>query len=216
MERSGLETPLAARPAAKGPRGPFRRVHGGAPAPVAARERFGAPDLSTYCAARRTVGSQIDLLSSRLEEMLRNRKRMRETTGYPTGHRLDLRRVMAFEADPRRTDDLWKRKTVPNRRRAAFSLLVDLSGSMDGEKAQAALHGTIVFAETLAKLDIPFSVHGFQDELIPFLPFDGTFDDHIRAKLSRCRWNVMGRDPAGTINPTTTTTALASSRSDSS
>lgn len=157
--------------------------------------------LQDYHAVWNEVRGQVNLLASRLEEILAARRRMRERTGYPTGHRLDLRRAMSFDADPRTCNQLWKRATIPDRTRSAFSLLVDLSGSMSGAKADAALRGTIVFAETLARLGISFSILGFQDEVIPFLDFGERFDDGVRATLAEMPLECMRQRPNGHNRP---------------
>lgn len=94
-------------------------------------------------------------------------------TGRESGPRIDLRRMMAWDADPRRAHDgLWMRRLRPRKLEAATMLLVDCSGSMrlDG-KAHAAVTGLVLLAEALQRLDLPLCVHGFQDELIPLVPW---------------------------------------------
>ncbi len=66
----------------------------------------------------------------------------------------------------------------------AFSLLIDLSGSMSGEKSQVALLGTILMAETLAQLKVPFAVNGFQNVVIPFAPFHAHFGESLRKNIA--------------------------------
>jgi cobalamin biosynthesis protein CobT len=43
--------------------------------------------------------------------------------------------------------------------------VVDLSGSMHGPKTDAAQAGTVLMAEALHRLGIPFAINGFQDRL---------------------------------------------------
>jgi len=181
--------------------GPARSRRGRRRAEVRVRPTPPEGGTSGYRSAYREVRSQVDLLSERLEPMLRKRTRMSERTGFATGSRLDLRKAMGFEADPRHYDELWIRKTVPDRHRAAVTLLVDLSGSMRGEKAKAALRGTIVFAETLARLSIPSAVHGFQDVLIPILGFGESLDDAARARIGDMPLEACAERPGGNNNP---------------
>jgi cobaltochelatase CobT len=108
---------------------------------------------------------------------------------------------MAFDADPRLYDALWVRNTVPDRRRAVFSLLVDLSGSMSGVRVEAALLGTIVLAETLARLRIPFAIHGFQDVLIPVCRVHEEFGPAVRARIAGMVEEVAGTRPGGNNVP---------------
>jgi uncharacterized protein with von Willebrand factor type A (vWA) domain len=137
-----------------------------------------------YDKALARVARQIDRLTSHLEEIIKPRRRLKERSGYPSGRHIDLRKLLAFEADPRRYNELWVRSSIPDRRDVAVTLLVDLSGSMSGEKVQSALLGTILLAETLDRLDVPFAVTGFQDVLIPLRTFDQAFDDEARKAIS--------------------------------
>jgi hypothetical protein len=134
--------------------------------------------------AQAVVAEQIDRLVRELEDLLLPRRRLGMRAGYPSGRRLDLRRAMAFAADVRLYDKLWARPTIPRRRDSAFLLLVDLSGSMRGEKTDAALAGTWLLAGSLSRLEVPFAVYGFQDVLIPFCPFGLTREEDVRAALT--------------------------------
>jgi hypothetical protein len=108
--------------------------------------------------ACRLVSHQTDRLVRELEEVLLPRRRLAARSGYSSGARLDLRRTMAFAADVRLHDRLWSRPTIPRRRDTAFLLLVDLSGSMRGDKTEAALAGTWLLARSLGRLEVPFAV----------------------------------------------------------
>jgi cobalamin biosynthesis protein CobT len=79
---------------------------------------------------------------------------------------------------------LWARSTIPRRRDTAFLLLVDLSGSMRGDKTEAALAGTWLLARSLSRLEVPFAIFGFQDVLIPLCPFGPSTDADLRAALA--------------------------------
>jgi cobalamin biosynthesis protein CobT len=147
------------------------------------------------------IAPQIDLLTRHIEEALRPRKRLREGRDFPSGHKLNLRRVMAYQADPRLYNKLWLRKTIPDRRSAAVSLLVDLSGSMRGEKCAAAVAGTMLVAEALNRLSIPFAINGFQDVLIPFCDFADGWTPSIRAGIAEMPQEVDGSRTSGNNTP---------------
>lgn len=136
-------------------------------------------DQVNYARLERLARRQVALLTSELEDVLQPRKRMRYQDGYASGQVVNMRRLLAYEADPQKYDQMWRRKISADRHKTAASLLIDLSGSMNGDKAQAAYVGTLLFAQTLENLSIPFAIHGFQDELIPFHQFGETFS-HIR------------------------------------
>ena len=108
-----------------------------------------------------------------------------------------MRSLMQFEADPRWYNRLWVRKSIPDRRQTAVSLLVDLSGSMAGAKANAALHGTIVLAETLSRLEVSFAVNWFQDELILFHDYDDSFSQEIRGAIAEMPMETENERPGG-------------------
>ncbi len=145
--------------------------------------------------------AEIDACIASIEAVLAPRRRLGRRAGYASGTSLDLRRAMAQRADPGRRVDCWARTVVPTRRSAAFLLLVDLSGSMRGRKITSALGAARLFAETLARLAIPFAVLGFQDVVIEALPFGTPFDDKARATLSSLRLEVGGRRPGGNNRP---------------
>lgn len=178
------------------------RADDGAPALPPARPltwRWGKQDA--YAEAYRRVGPQVQTLTQHLEQILRPRQRLQERSGYPSGRRVNLRRLMAFEADPRRYAELWNRSTIPDRRSVAVSLLVDLSGSMRNEKAQAALLGTVLLVETLARLDVPFAVNGFQDVLVPLVGFGEGLTPTSRKALSELTQEVKGSRRGGNNQP---------------
>jgi hypothetical protein len=159
------------------------------------------PPTSTYDRALARVAGQLHHLTTVLEDLLRPRRRLHETAGYRSGHRLDLRRVMAFEADPRLWDKLWRRKSIPDRHQTVVSLLVDLSGSMHGPKTDAAQAGTVLMAEALHRLQIPFAINGFQDRLIRFADFYDGLTERVRRAVGEMPLEVAGRRQGGNNTP---------------
>jgi hypothetical protein len=147
------------------------------------------------------VADQVEALVAHLEEVLLPRRRLRERAGHPTGRRVDIRRAMAFEADPRRYNELWARATIPDRKEAAIALLVDLSGSMSGDKARSALLGTILVAETLQRVGVAFAIDGFQDVLIPLHAFGDPFGSDARQRIAGIPQEVAGSRPGGNNRP---------------
>ena len=59
------------------------------------------------------------------------------------------------------TSRVFRRKVVAKRLKTAVTLLVDLSGSMDGAKLDIARNAALVLCEALARLNIPAAVWGF-------------------------------------------------------
>lgn len=156
---------------------------------------------SSYELAYTSVQDQVVGLTQHLDEILRPRQRLRQRAGYPSGRTVDLRKVMQFEADPRKYNELWIRSSIPDRRSVAISLLVDLSGSMRGVKARSALLGTILLAETLHRLDVPFAINGFQDVVIPLADFGDGLVPETRKNIAELVQEVSGTRRGGNNRP---------------
>jgi hypothetical protein len=122
-------------------------------------------------------------------------------TLHRDGAKPHLPAVMRREADPRASDRVWARSPPPMRRWAAVSLLVDLSGSMRGEKVAAAKLGAEACALALATLDVTFALHGFQDVLIPLLPFGVHRPATVLRATRALELEVRGERPDGNNRP---------------
>ena len=147
------------------------------------------------------IRPQIDELIERLEATLLPRVRLRARSGYTSGRRVDLKRLMRYESDPRLAQTLWTRNTVPQRRSVSLLMLIDLSGSMRGQKAEAAILGVCLLCETLTRLKIPFSVQGFQDVLIPLIDFQQPFNRDAQQMIVDLPKEIQGVRPLGNNNP---------------
>ena len=184
-QRSGPPRPM--------PPGRGRRVGIGGNGPL----DLPPPRPTDYRKALARMAPQIDQLVDQLQRVLRPRQRLGQRSGYPSGRSVDLRRLMSFEADPRQYNKLWVRSTIPERRRVAFSLLVDLSGSMSGNKADVAMLGTVLLAETLHRLEVPFAINGFQADVIPFADFFDPFDEKMRTTIASLPSQIAGCNDDG-------------------
>ncbi len=147
------------------------------------------------------ISLQIDQLLKYFEDLLLPKQRMKSKSGYPSGNHIDLKQLMKYEADPRIYDRLWTRKNVPSRRNIAVLLLVDLSGSMRGDKVYHATLGTILLAETLERLKINFSIYGFQDQLISLVDFYQGLDLSAKSNIIAMQEEVDGTRLNGNNNP---------------
>ncbi len=157
---------------------------------------------SDYDLQYQKIAAQVDHMLQKFEELLAPKQKIKQKSGYPTGHQIDLKRLMHFDADPSTYHLIWTRKNIPNRRSLAVLLLVDLSGSMRGEKVESAILGTILLAETLSRMRINFAVFGFQDQLIPLIDFQQGMDDLGKANLLEMELEVHGNRPFGNNEPT--------------
>jgi hypothetical protein len=116
--------------------------------------------------------------------------------GFP-GQKLRLKGAMAYEGQ-KDYKGLFERRLPTERSDYTFLLLVDLSGSMAGEKIEETFKGTVLFAEALAKVAstlgaIKVAVYGFQNELIPYKEFESDMDDTVRNKMSIMKNEVSNK-----------------------
>jgi hypothetical protein len=121
--------------------------------------------------------------------------------GRARGSRLHLPSAMAAAWDMARRTRVWGRRARPSGTNAAVLLLADLSGSMFGERVRAGRDVIWVLATALTRLRVPFAVYGFQDRLIPFLPFGASWDRGARAALAQMELEVFGQRPGGHNRP---------------
>lgn len=147
-------------------------------------------DLSEYDRVYKEVAPLIDELYNRIQKIFLPMRHPRWQKGHPTGHRLDLAKAMQFQADKSLYDKIWERKSTPHKIDYRFTLLVDLSGSMSGEKVKQTFKGVIVLAEVLNRLDIKTEILGFQDTNILYKDFKQELGPAIRRKMAIMRNEV--------------------------
>lgn len=173
---------------------------------IEARTAALAASRDPYDAARESVRGLEEGLVSRLEEILRPSSRSR-TRLASSGSRVHLPAVFRWTARraagvPESNPRLFERRSLPGRRDTAITLLVDLSGSMRfGGKVEETFRASVLLAESLARLDVPFEVLGFQDELIVLKAFDERLGAAVRLRMAGMRAEVEGTNPAGLNHP---------------
>jgi hypothetical protein len=104
---------------------------------------------------------ELSFLLGKLTALLREKEYVRFEGKYSTG-KLNRAKVWQFKAGEYQ---LFQKIVQPTHKSAAFSLLVDESASMNTEdKIAPARQATIVFAEVLNRLRVPFEIIGFSTE----------------------------------------------------
>ncbi len=143
--------------------------------------------ISAYNTAYHDVFDQIAELQARLERIFRPERQPDWQGGFATGDRVSLPAAMKDEA---REDTgsagevpLWERKTVPKKMDYRFTLFVDLSGSMGGEKIEETFKGVVEVLEALDRVGVQVEVIGFQDIPILYKSFDDALDDRMRRRM---------------------------------
>jgi hypothetical protein len=160
----------------------------------------GEPPLSTPAELDTLQSQGVQQLTRLVEEGLNPTRLRRHHGAFATGSKLSMREAMRLDAEPERYRRLWQRRIRPTKPDAAFGLLVDLSGSMRGEKIKAALAGTLLLAETLHRLELPCLIHGFQDKLIPIAEWEEGYTEAVRRRILSMRLEVTDSRPGGNNN----------------
>lgn len=166
-------------------------------------ERELKKDANVYEQYRREVLAIIDQLEQDLREIFVARRAHQWDSGFRTGKRIDIKKRIQEKAKgvPAMESKAWERRELPSEKDYAISLLVDLSGSMQGEKIDETFKAVIVLAEVLNRLSIQTEILGFNDRLYEYQKFDQMMSNQIRENMggmlqevstSRAQWNDDG------------------------
>lgn len=125
-----------------------------------ARNRFRGHG-ALYAEAVRQQHADIEQLSVNLLRYLTADIHLKTVRGQPSGPRLDLKSAMQFAADPRQHLRLWQRQQLPQRPDPHFLLLVDVSNSMQGERAASTFLALVTLREVCLRTGIALSIVTF-------------------------------------------------------
>lgn len=142
-------------------------------------------DENVYEQNRREVLPVIDALERDLREIFVQRLSQKWESGYRTGKRIDIKRRMQEKAKGVSAVEskAWQKREVPQEKDYAIALLVDLSGSMRGEKIQETFKGAVVLAEVLNRLSINTEILGFNDKLYEYQAFGEEMGREVREHM---------------------------------
>ena len=127
----------------------------------------------------------INQLTNELRNIFRERRNLTVDAGLRRGRSIDIRkriREVATDVSAHKTRAFEKKK-LPAEKDYAVSLLVDLSGSMRGEKIEETCKAVIVLAEVLNRLSIKTEIVGFNDRLHEFQKYGDDFSKEVREKM---------------------------------
>lgn len=135
-------------------------------------EKARLDSLGEWDRARESIAKQVSTLYTRLERILRPTVPEWDE-GHPSGSRVNPFAVMQAEADRKLITKIWERKTLPVEKSFRFSLLVDISGSMDvGEKYVHSQACAVLMSEVLTRLNVPFEISVFNNDTQVVKPYD--------------------------------------------
>ncbi|HSX00989.1 MAG TPA: hypothetical protein VLF67_01990 [Candidatus Saccharimonas sp.] len=157
---------------------------------------------SPYQRARTEMRSVSEELGNELESIFTARRSRRLRTGFRTGSRYNVRRRIHEKGrgEPASETTAYERRDKPTEKDYAFTILVDLSGSMrtgvegapgpDGKpsvssRIQETFKAVVALSEVFERIGIRFEVLGFNEKLHLYKPFDGTLDASVEAGMGK-------------------------------
>jgi len=164
-------------------------------------------DETMYEQTRQKVLPIIDELENDLRDIFVQRRTNTWQGGYKSGKRVDIIKRIQEKAKGISAVEsrAWERRDLPDEKDYAITMLIDLSGSMEGEKIDETFKAAIVLAEVLNKLSIKIEVIGFNDRLYEYQSFGQPMSKEVRDKMGgmlvevsdtsdtgKARWNDDG------------------------
>lgn len=142
-------------------------------------------DANVYEKYRSEVLPIIESLENDLREIFVARRASRWKSGFKTGKRIDIKTRIQEKAKGISAVEskAWQKRELPTEKDYAISILVDLSGSMSGQKIQETFKALIVLSEVLNKLSIKTEIIGFNDRLYEYQTFGESFSREIRENM---------------------------------
>jgi cobaltochelatase CobT len=128
---------------------------------VQRRDRWITPtgDMDTYNKAREEVNTQIHAMKAKLLTILRARAEAHHVGDKEHGV-LDTASLYSLRLGNKR---VFSERTKAETLDTAISIVIDLSGSMIGEKSECTKRMAIALGETFQALNIPFEIIGFHN-----------------------------------------------------
>ena len=148
-------------------------------------ERALKRDENLYEERRREVLPLIDALENNLREIFVARRTQQWQGGFRSGKRIDIKKRMQEKAlgiTPVESK-AWQKRELPQEKDYAITLLVDLSGSMRGQKIRETFKAAIVLAEVLNRLSINTEILGFNDRLYEYQGFGENMGMEVREHM---------------------------------
>ena len=155
-------------------------------------EKMRREKMTPYERSRAEVVTLIDDLYYRLRRTLRPEEYDEEESGHPVGKYPDMQRVMQAKKDIKQKYKIWVKETALGLKDYRFWHLVDLSGSMRGEKIKETFKGFIVASEAIDRieklrsetLEIRQGITGFHNEIFPFKNPQEQFNKEVETRLA--------------------------------
>jgi Mg-chelatase subunit ChlD len=127
------------------------------------------------------VQGQVEEAHGRLADVLVPAAHFNWEPGHASGSKINLDAALRFEATGQGSDSLFMRRLDPQNPDLAVALLIDCSGSMEGERIQEAQKATAFLVELMrVRLELPLVTIRFANE--PSV-LAGTEDDYRESEV---------------------------------
>lgn len=158
-------------------------------------------DANAYEKYRNEVLPIIEKLENDLREIFVQRRANRWKSGFKTGKRIDIKTRIQEKAKGISAVEskAWQRRELPTEKDYAISILVDLSGSMSGQKIRETFKALIVLSEVLNKLSIKTEILGFNDRIYEYQQFGEDLNREIRENMGGVLKEVTDAGPHNDI-----------------
>jgi hypothetical protein len=141
------------------------------------------PNLPAYLKSAQLQAADIQRLSNLILSIFPPRGSRKWEGPRDRGQRIRIRSVPQSEADPRKALKVWERHSPPTRAIPHIAVLIDRSGSMEGERMTAALSGCVLASEVCHKAGIPFSLFTFSNRCEQVIGWETVLDDVQRGRM---------------------------------
>jgi hypothetical protein len=148
--------------------------------------------LSPYEKYYHDVASRIDEVEGQLRDVFIPNSHFRWQGGQPSGTRITMNAAMRFQATGEGANELFERRIDPTRPDIGVIVLVDRSGSMEGEKIIAAIKAAVFTKEVFQRIGVKCAVVGFSDTQDVLAGFDDDSRDQDVQKRLMSGLSVSG------------------------
>jgi len=142
-------------------------------------------DPGTYAKYRAEVSTVSQKLEQELRRIFEARKAVKIEPGQRSGLGVDIptRITEVARGVPAPLTRAFTKTTLPTEKDYFIETLLDLSGSMRGDKIKHLLRAAISIAEPLNRLNVSYELHGFNQYLYPLKGADEKLGEDSRERI---------------------------------
>jgi hypothetical protein len=129
-------------------------------------------NLSPYQTYYHDVVPKIDEIEGRLKDAFIPNMHFKWERAQPTGQRITMIEAMRFDATGEGAETLFERRIDPTRPDIGIIVMIDRSGSMQGDKIGHAVRATVFTKEIFQRIGVKCAVVGFANEQEILASFD--------------------------------------------